>query len=230
MGKHLRGVILDVDGTLIDSNGEHAEAWVEAFRQHGYDVPYDKALHMIGMGSDNLLPKAVGVQKDSPEGQALSKASEDIFKAQYLSHIRAFPQTRALLLHMRDQGLRLAVASSAKKDQLHQLLEIAGAADLIETKTSSGDVKNSKPDPDIVHAALTRLDLAPDEVVMIGDTPYDIEAAGKLGIGTIAFRSGGWDDAGLAGAIAIYDDPADLLAHYAESPLASAAPPSRPPR
>jgi HAD superfamily hydrolase (TIGR01509 family) len=230
MGKHLRGVILDVDGTLIDSNGEHAEAWVEAFRQHGYDVSYDKALHMIGMGSDNLLPKAVGVEKDTPEGQALSKAEGDIFKSQYLAHVHAFPQTRELLQHMCDQGLRLAVASSAKKEELQHLLEIAGAADLIETQTSSGDVKNSKPDPDIVHAALTRLDLGPDEVVMVGDTPYDIEAARKLGIGTIAFRSGGWDDAGLAGAIAIYDDPADLLAHFAESPLAQGGPAPTPVR
>ena len=131
-------------------------------------------------------------------------------------------------------GLTLAVASSAKPEELEALLRIAGAEDLIEGASSADDVENSKPDPDVVHAALRRLRLPPAEVLMIGDTPYDVEAARRAGVVAVAFRSGGWDDAGLAGAIAIYDDPADLLGPFRRVPAASSlskacclAPPSR---
>jgi phosphoglycolate phosphatase-like HAD superfamily hydrolase len=120
---------------------------------------------------------------------------------------------------MREQGLKLAIASSAQPDELRSLLQIVGAADLIEDKTSSEDAKRSKPDPDIMQVTLKKVGYPPNEVVMIGDTPYDIEAASKVGVATIAFRCGGWNDADLAGAIAIYNDPADLLAHYDSSPL-----------
>jgi len=120
---------------------------------------------------------------------------------------------------MRKQGLKLAIATSAQPDELRPLLQIVGAADLIEDKISARDVKSSKPDPDVMQAALKRVGYPPNEVVMIGDTPYDIEAARKVGVGTIAFRCGGWSDDHLQGAIAIYDGPADLLAHYQESPL-----------
>src|SRR5439155_22937315 len=112
------------------------------------------------------------------------------------------------------KGLKLAIASSAQPDELRPLLQIVGAADLIEDKTSSKDAKSSKPDPDVMQVTLQKIGYPPDEVVMIGDTPYDIEAAKKVGVSTIAFRCGGWSDSDLAGAITIYNDPADLLAHY----------------
>jgi phosphoglycolate phosphatase-like HAD superfamily hydrolase len=120
---------------------------------------------------------------------------------------------------MRDRGLKLAVASSAKKDELTPLLKVFGADDLIQDKTSSDDANNSKPDPDIVHAALKQLGLPSEVAVMLGDTPYDVEAAAKAGVAVIAFRCGGWSDSDLAGALAVYADPADLLAHYDSSPL-----------
>jgi phosphoglycolate phosphatase-like HAD superfamily hydrolase len=120
---------------------------------------------------------------------------------------------------MRDDGLRLAVASSAKEDELDPLLRIAGAEWLIAKATSSDDAERSKPDPDIVHAALVKTGCDPGEALMLGDTPYDLEAARKLGIRTIALRCGGWHDGDLRGAVAIYDDPVDLLAHYEQSPL-----------
>ena len=104
---------------------------------------------------------------------------------------------------------------------MEPLLELAGATDLIESKTSTDDADASKPSPDIVGAALERLNLPKENVVMIGDTPYDVEAAGRAGVALIGLRCGGWDDAGLEGAMAIYDDPADLLAHYDASPLAA---------
>jgi HAD superfamily hydrolase (TIGR01509 family) len=215
----IRGIILDIDGTLVDSNDAHARAWVEALAEHGINVSFEQVRPLIGMGGDKLLPKVSGISEDSPEGKAISQRRGEIFKTRYLPHLKAFPRTRELLLRMRDDGLKLVVASSAKEDELKPLLEIAGAADLIEEKASSDDADHSKPDPDIVKAALDSAGFAADEALMLGDTPYDIEAATRAGVSVIAFRSGGWDDAHLAGAIAIYDGPADLLAHYDESPL-----------
>lgn len=216
----VHGAILDVDGTLVDSNDAHARAWVDAFRDLGFDVPYDKVRPLIGMGGDNLLPVAVGIEEDDPRGERLSKRRGEIFKEKYLRTLKPFPRTRDLLKRMRDEGLELAVASSASKDDLKPLLEIAGAADLIDSKTSSDDAENSKPDPDIIQAALKRLKMPPGDALMLGDTPYDIEAAGKAGVKTVAFRCGGWKDDGLKGAIAIYDGPADLLARFDASPFA----------
>lgn len=216
----LRGVILDVDGTLVDSNDAHAQAWVQALAEHGYAVPYEQVRRLIGMGGDKLLPKVTGLPAESSQGIQISMRRGQIFEREYLPHLKAFPHTRALLQHMRDAGLRLVVASSAEKDELQPLLEIAGASDLIEQQTSSDDADQSKPDPDIVQAALTQLGLQPNEVLMLGDTPYDVEAAAGCNIDVVGVRCGGWDDDGLSGAIAIYDDPTDLLAHYAKSPFA----------
>ena len=210
---------MDVDGTLVDSNDAHARAWVEALAENGVDVPFEKVRPLIGKGGDKLLPEVSGIEEESPEGERIGSSRSKIFKERYLPNIKAFPQTRELLKRMRDEGLKLVVASSAKEDELTPLLEKAGAADLIEKKTSSDDAENSKPDPDIVKAALDKSGLAPDEVVMLGDTPYDIEAASRAGVRAMALRSGGWKDCDLSGAIATYDDTADLLAHYDSSPL-----------
>jgi HAD superfamily hydrolase (TIGR01509 family) len=218
---HIRGVILDVDGTLVDSNDAHAKAWVEAMAEYGYHVPYEKVRPLIGMGGDKVLPETIGIQKDSPLGKKISQRRAEIFKERYLPTVRAFPKARELLQRMRESGLKLAVASSAQPDELEALLNIVGASDLIEVKSSSKDAQGSKPDPDIVQVTLQRLGFPPDQVIMLGDTPYDIEAARKIGVGTIALRSGGWPDHELRGALAIYDDTADLLAHYDSSPLHS---------
>ena len=212
-------MILDIDGTLVDSNDAHARAWVEALAEEGIEVPFEKVRPLIGMGGDKLLPRVSGLEEDSPRGKRIGERRGEIFKARYLPGLKSFPATRELLVKMRELGLKLVVATSAKEDELKPLLKIAGAADLIEEKTSSDDAENSKPDPDIVKAALDESGLSADEAVMIGDTPYDIEAASKAGLKIIAFRSGGWDDAELARAIAIYDGPAALLAQYDSSPL-----------
>ncbi len=213
-------MILDVDGTLVDSNDAHAHAWAQSMKHEGSDVPYEEVRCEIGMGSDKLLPNTVGVQKDSPEGKRLTKGWEEIFKSDYLPNLKAFPGSKALLQRMRSQGLKLVVASSTEASLLKSLLEIADATGLIRDKTSSSDAKQSKPDPDIVQAALDNLEMPPNQAVMLGDTPYDVEAASRAGVSIITLRCGGWSDKDLAGAIAIYDDPADLLAHYDSSPLA----------
>ena len=219
----IRGVILDIDGTLVDSNDAHARAWVAALAEHGLDVPYEQVRPLIGMGGDKLLPAVGGPSADSSQGKRVSARRAEIFKERYLPEVKPFAGARDLLARMRDRGLKLAVASSAKREELGPLLEAAGAQDLIEEqkKTSSSDADSSKPDPDIVHAALDRLGLPPEQVIMIGDTPFDVEAARRAGIGTIALRCGGWHDHDLGGALEVYRDPADLLAHYDSSPLAA---------
>lgn len=216
---HIRGVILDVDGTLVDSNDAHAHSWVEAMAEYGYKVAFERVRPLIGMGGDKVLPETVHLHKDSETGQQISKRRAAIFKERYLPTLRAFPGAKELLQEMRKRGLKLAVASSAKPDELKSLLRLVGAEDLIEEETSSKDVQRSKPDPDVMRVTLKRTGLDANELLMIGDTAYDIQAAEKVHIGTIAFRCGGWKDADLAGAIAIYDGPADLLAHYDSSPL-----------
>ncbi len=217
---HIHAVIFDVDGTLVDSNDAQARSWVDALKEFGYSVPYEKVRPLIGMGGDKVLPETIGVQKDSEKGKQISKRRSEIFKEKYLPNVKPFPDAQKLLDRMRKQGLKLAIATSAQPDDLRPLLQIVGAADLIEDKTTARDVKNSKPDPDVMQVALKRVGYPPNEVVMIGDTPYDIEAARKVGVETIAFRCGGWSDSDLARAIAIYNEPADLLAHYDNSPLA----------
>jgi HAD superfamily hydrolase (TIGR01509 family) len=216
----IRGVILDVDGTLVDSNDAHARAWVDAFAEFEFDVPYARVRSLIGMGGDNLLPEAIGVEKDNPLGEAISKRRGEIFEERYLKTINPFRGTRDLVQRMRAEGLEIAIWTSAQKEELKALLEIAGVTDLIDSKTSSDDAESSKPDPDIVQAALKRLRLPPAQVLMVGDTPYDIEAAGRAGVRTVAFRSGGWTDDGLLGACAVYDGPWDLLERFETSPFA----------
>ncbi len=215
----IKSVLLDMDGTLVDTNDAHAHAWVEALRRGGYDVPFERVRRLIGMGADKLLPEAVGVSKGSEEGERLAEWWAEIFKEKHLPQARASPKVRELLNRMRETGFKLVIATSAEKEILEPLLEITGAKDLIQEETSADDVESSKPDPDIVFAALKKTGLPPEEVLMLGDTPYDIEAAGKAGVGVVALRCGGFSDDDLSGALAIYDDPADLLARYDESPL-----------
>jgi HAD superfamily hydrolase (TIGR01509 family) len=216
----IRGVILDVDGTLVDSNDAHAWVWVEAFKLNNHGVSFEEARHLIGMGSDKLIPELSGIEKESEEGQQIAETHRELFKTRYLPTLQAFPKVPALLAQMQASGLKLVAASSAEREELDKLLEIAGATKYVQAEVSSDEAESSKPDPDSVQAALRKMGFAPDEVIMVGDTPYDIEAAGRVGMGVIALRCGGWRDQDLKGALAIYDDPADLLAHYKTSPLA----------
>jgi HAD superfamily hydrolase (TIGR01509 family) len=212
-------VLLDIDGTLVDSNDAHARAWVDALAQFGHQVPFERVRSLIGKGGDKLLIQAAGIDKDSPEGQRIDKARAERFMRDYLPHIKPLPKARELLARMREDGFALVVATSAKKAEMDALLEICRANDLVHAATSSDDADRSKPDPDLVRSALVKAKAAPGAAVMLGDTPYDIDAAQRAGVDALAVRSGGWDTEALDGAIAIYDDVADLLARYADSPL-----------
>jgi len=215
----LQGVIFDIDGTLVDSNDAHAQSWVDTFAEAGYEVPFDVVRPLIGMGADKLLPKTVDIRHDSEEGKKLLARRSEIFQNKYLPRLEPLPGSRALVLRVRADGLKAVVATSAKDAELSGLLQAAAVNDLMEERATASDAKRSKPDPDIVHAAIGKSGIAKENLIMVGDTPYDVEAATRAGIRCIAFRSGDWKDDSLKGAVAIYDGPADLLAQYDASPL-----------
>jgi HAD superfamily hydrolase (TIGR01509 family) len=216
----IRAVILDIDGTLVDSNQAHAQAYVDAAREIGISSPSaTEVWRLIGMGGDKLIPRAFGFEQDDPLGAALDERKGNIFRSRYLQTLNATPGARALLERLRDDGYTLVVATSANEEDVKGLLDRAGVTDLIEDSTSGEEVDASKPDPDVVHAALEGAGVGPDAAIMLGDTPYDVEAASRAGVQIIAVRSGGWGDKDLGGAALVFDHPADLLSHYTETPL-----------
>ena len=216
----LRGVLFDIDGTLVDSNAAHARSWVDTLHEVDYDVPFDVIWAMIGMGGDKVLPSIAGIESDSSLGKSLSGRRWEIFQRDYLPGLKPMPGARELVQRMKDDKLSLTVASSAGGDELGQLMEAANVADLMKRRTSSSDAADSKPDPDIVQAAVKKSGLAPDELIMLGDTPYDVQAAIGANVKLVGLLCGGWTMLELSGATAIYDDPADLLDWYDYSPLA----------
>jgi HAD superfamily hydrolase (TIGR01509 family) len=218
----LRAVIFDVDGTLVDSVDFHAKAWEEAFRHFGHELDFKAIRDQIGKGGDQLMPVFLGSEDLAAKGKELEKRRGEILKERYLPKIQAFPRVRELFKRLKEDGIQIVLASSAKGDELKVYKKAAGIEDLVDAETSSDDVEKSKPYPDIFDAALSRLSEAdPARIVVIGDTPYDAEAAGKAGLRTVGVLCGGFPEDALrhAGCIAIYADPADLLAQYDRSPL-----------
>ena len=206
-----KGFVFDVDGTLIDSNDAHAHAWRHAFLEGGLDIGFEPIRRLLGKGSDKLLAELTGLRPDSPRAKALAERKTQIFKAHYLPRLKPFPHARDLLAHLRDRKIKLAVATSASPDELDALLEVVKARELFEIKVSAEDAGRSKPDPDSVSCALRKLALKPADCVMVGDTPYDAAAAKAAGVRFIGLRCGGWRDADLQPAIAVYSAPAQLL-------------------
>ncbi len=219
-----KAVIFDVDGTLIDSVDLHAKAWQDAFRDFGHDVDFDVIRSQIGKGGDQLMPVFLSETELAKRGKEIEKHRGEVLRKQYLHRITAFPKVRELFERLQADGRQVALASSAKQDELAKYKEIAGIDDLIQVETSSDDAEKSKPYPDIFQAAMHRLgDMPAGQVLVVGDTPYDAEAAAKAGLRTIGLLCGGFSEESLkkAGCVAIYKDPADLLRHYDQSPIVS---------
>ncbi len=220
----IQAVIFDIDGTLVDSVDLHARAWQEAFRHFGHQVTFEEVRSQIGKGSDKLIPHFLSPEENKKIGEELDKFRGELWKSQYLEQVKPFPKVRELFQRIQQDGKQIVLASSAKGDELKTYKQIANIEDLIQEETSSDDVENSKPDPDVIHAALHKLgNPAPAQVMMVGDTPYDAEAARKAGVGTIGVLCGGFPEEELrkAGAVAIYNGPGELLAMYEVSPLGS---------
>ena len=219
----LEAVLLDVDGTLVDSNDAHAEAWSDVLREAGHDIGSERVRPLIGMGGDKILPELIGVDSESEEGKRLSARRTEVFLHEYLPAILPFAHARDLLERMRDDGYRLVIATSALDEELRGLMKVVDAEWLIDEKTSSSDAENSKPDSDIIHAALEKAGAPARACLMLGDTPYDVAAATKAGVRIVALRCGGWSDDELRGAIAVYEDPSELYEKYDESPFGRGA-------
>ena len=222
----IKAVIFDIDGTLVDSVDLHARAWQETMRKFGREVEYERVRHQIGKGGDQLMPVFFSEEELARFGERMEEYRGDLYKREYLPRVRAFPAVRELFERVRREGLRIALASSAKEEELKVYKEIADIADLVEGETSADDADKSKPHPDIFEAALGQLgDVRADEAVVVGDTPYDAEAAGKIHLRTLGVLCGGFPESELraAGCSDIYRDPADILARFGETPLARPA-------
>ena len=218
-----KAAIFDIDGTLLDSVDFHAEAWRQAFLRFGRDIPFADIRAQIGKGGDQLLPVFFSEREIALIGKVMEKTRGNIFKSEFLPKVKPFPGVRPLFERIRRDGLQIALASSAKKDELEHYAKLLEIEDLIEAGTSTDDAEKSKPHPDIFEAAMEKLGkVSPKKCLVLGDTPYDAEAADKAGIKTVGVLCGGFPEADLrnAGAIAIYRDPEDLLRRYDESPLA----------
>lgn len=215
-------VLFDVDGTLIDSNDLHAAAWHEAFCRFGLDIPAEEIRQQIGKGGDNLIPSLVPEDVEEARHEEIDTFRSDLFKRDYLPRVVPFPCVRELFERLVSDGRKIVLASSAKGAEVKYHLNMIGAPDLVTATTSADDVEHSKPSPEIFAAALAKVaPLTAGEVVVVGDSPYDVEAAKKLGMRVIGVRSGGFDDQVLieAGADELYNGPEDLLRNYESSLL-----------
>ena len=218
-------MIFDVDGTLVDSVDQHASAWHDAFAAFGHDIPAAAIRSQIGKGGDQLLPVFLPPEEIKAFGPAIERRRGEILRERFLQDIKAFPGVRLLFQRLIGRGVRIALASSAKQDELDHYKEVADIADLVEEQTSSDDAERSKPHPDIFQAAVKRLAGVPSEqMVVVGDTPWDAKAAGNAGLRCVGVLCGGFaaQDLREAGCIAIYRDPADLADHLDDAAVCGA--------
>jgi len=213
----IKAFIFDIDGTLIDSNDFHAEAWQKAFEKYGKKIPFDKIRPQIGKGADTLLPEFLTEQEIEKFGDEIADLRGEIFKREYMSRVKPFPKVRELFQKIKADGKKIVLASSSNEDEVEEYKKIANIEDLVEKSTSADDAEESKPEPDIFQAALKLLgNPAPETVLVIGDTPYDAEAATEANLKIIGVLCGGFSETDLRekGCVEIYQDPSDLLQNY----------------
>jgi HAD superfamily hydrolase (TIGR01549 family) len=218
----IQAVLLDIDGTLLDSVDLHARAWHDILAHYGAEVTVEELRRQIGKGGDKIIPEYLGLCRDDPKVEAIGKERSELFQREYLSQVRPFPRVRELIERIINDGKRIILATSGKRDEVERYKQIAGIDDLVDQETTSDEADESKPAPDIFLAAMKRLkDVAVEHAIAVGDTPYDAQAACKIHLRTIGLTCGGRTEEELekAGCIAVYRDPADLLEHYSDSPL-----------
>ncbi len=207
-----RIVILDVDGTLVDTNYQHALAWFRAFREHGQILPLWRIHRATGMGGDKMVEYLGGKDLERSKGEAIRDAESHAY-SELIGEVEPLQGAREFLVYLQDLGLRVVLASSAKEDELDHYFDLLEARDVVDAWTSSADVQETKPDPDLVQAAISKA--GGGSAVMVGDTPWDVEAARRSGISTICLTTGGFARQELeqAGAVAVFDSiPALSLA------------------
>ena len=217
----VEALLCDIDGTLVQSNWLHAEAWRLAFAEMGIALEKEDVRRQIGKGGDELIPVYVSWWKRKQVEEPLKQYRKYIFQRDFLPQVKPLPKAREFLVRVKEAGIRLALASSADKDDLKVYKKIVGMEDLIDEETSADDADRSKPHPDIFTATLERLKLAAEKCIALGDTPYDAEAAGKAGLRTIGVTTGGWsrDELMAAGCVEAYASVGELLERFEDSAL-----------
>ena len=210
--------ILDIDGTLVDSNYHHTIAWYRALRQHDQHVAIWRIHRHIGMGGDQVVASLCGDEVEESLGDDIRAAEKTLYMA-LIDEVEPFHGARDLIIDLKRMGRGVVLASSAKPDEIDHYLDLLDARGLADAWTSAGDVEETKPAPDLVEAALERLDAGP--AVMIGDTTWDCQAAAKAGVETIAVLTGGFSEEELrdAGAIAVFESIDELRRRLSETPL-----------
>ena len=210
--------ILDVDGTLVDSNYQHALAWFRAFREHGVTPPIWRVHRHIGMGGDQLVAAVAGDEVEEAHGESIREAEKRLY-GELVGEVCAFEGASDLIARLADRGHEVVLASSAKEDEVERYVELLGAGEQISSFTTSDDVERTKPEPDLIAAAIDRAEGS--DAVMVGDSTWDIEAAERAGIPTVAVLTGGFSAAELteAGAVAVFESLPELLGEIGSTPL-----------
>lgn len=215
----IKAVLSDIDGTLVESNWLHAAAWRDAFAAMGINLDVEEVRRQIGKGGDELIPVFVPWWKRRAVEDPLKAYRKFVFEADYMGKVKPLPHVRELMQRMKQAGIKVALASSAKKDELEEYKKIANIEDLVDENVSADDADRAKPHPDIFRASLDKLGVKAAEALALGDTPYDAEAAGKADVWTVGVTTGGWSEKELldAGCIEVWKDVGELLDNFDRS-------------
>jgi len=210
--------ILDIDGTLVDTNYQHALAWFRALREHGELLPIWRIHRHIGMGGDHLVEALCGSEVEAEKGEDIRAVEKERY-GELIGEVEPFEGARELIEELKERGQAVVLASSAKSDEVDHYLDLLDARELVDAWTDSSDVEATKPEPDLVHAAIDKA--GGGEAVMVGDSTWDCEAAGRAGIETVAVLTGGFSEAELreAGAVIVFQSIDELRERVGETPL-----------